>query len=204
MSATAITNPASQPHGKPSRKRLLIGVILAFILQAGLLSAMVLDRALLLARGTEIRLPVIPVDPRDFLRGDYVVLSYPLSRISSDLIEGWEALSVDQTVYVTLRRDGAAWLPASAAARPPQSGLFLKGKVESVSEGGSQCPSPCRTFQIEYNLEKFFVPEGEGLSLEGLRNNQRIEVDVAIASDGRAALKRLLVDGAVRHQDTLF
>src|SRR3712207_8325878 len=60
-----------------SRTRFLLSVSAAFLIQAGLLAAMVVDRALLLSRGTEIRLPVVPVDPRDFLRGDYVILSYP-------------------------------------------------------------------------------------------------------------------------------
>ena len=104
MSATAITDPAPQAPTTLSRKRLLLGMTLAFAVQAGLLGGMVLDRALLLARGMEIRLSVIPVDPRDLLRGDYVDLSYALSRLSPDRIEGGEALSVDQTIYVTLRR----------------------------------------------------------------------------------------------------
>jgi uncharacterized membrane-anchored protein len=87
MSANpAVTRPA--PLRVPSRKRLLLGVVAAFLIQAGLLGAMLIDRAMLLSRGAEIRLPVVPVDPRDFLRGDYVILSYPISQIRSDRIGG--------------------------------------------------------------------------------------------------------------------
>jgi uncharacterized membrane-anchored protein len=195
-----MTDPAPQAATTLNRKRLLIGLTIAFSVQAGLLGAMVLDRVLLLARGTEIRLSVIPVDPRDLLRGDYVVLSYAMSRLSSDRIEGSEALSVDQTIYVTVRRDGTTWLPETAAASPPRSGLFLRGKVTSILDGESQCTSPCRSFEIAYDLEKFFVPEGDGRVLEELRNDERVEVDVAVALDGRSALKRLLVDGAIRYE----
>jgi uncharacterized membrane-anchored protein len=188
----------------PSRRRLLIGVVAAFVIQAGLLAAMVVDRALLLARGTEIRLPVVPVDPRDFLRGDYVILSYEISRLRSNPVEGGQPLAVDQTVYVAVRWENGSWRAGPIYDRPPQSGLFLKGKIEGVRQDESECPAPCRTYQVAYNLEQFFVPEGKGRALEQLRNDQRLEVDVAIAGDGRAALKRLLVDGAVRHEDPLF
>ena len=41
------------------------------------------------------------------------------------------------------------------------------------------------------------MPEGTGRELEKLRNDQKVSVDVAVAERGRAALKRLLVDGEV-------
>jgi len=188
----------------PSRRGLLIGVVAAFAIQAGLLAAMIIDRALLLARGTEIRMPVVPVDPRDFLRGDYVILSYPISRLRSDQIGGSEMFTTDQTIYVTLAPENGSWRLGSVHARKPRSGLFLKGNVESVRHDGRECAAPCRIYEVTYNLEKFFVPEGKGVALEQLRADQRLEVDVAVAADGRAALKRLLVDGAVRYDDTLF
>ena len=47
-----------------------IGLFLAFLLQAGLLAWMLADRVMLLKNGREIRLQVVPVDPRDLFRGD--------------------------------------------------------------------------------------------------------------------------------------
>jgi uncharacterized membrane-anchored protein len=187
-----------------SRTRFLLGVSAAFLIQAGLLAAMVVDRALLLSQGTEIRLPVVPVDPRDFLRGDYVILSYPISRIQSDRVEGSDVFTADQTIYVALVPENGSWRLGGVHAHKPGSGVFLKGNVESVRQGGRECAAPCRIYEVTYNLEKFFVPEGQGVALEQLRADQRLEVDVAVAADGRAAIKRLLVDGAVRYDDTLF
>jgi uncharacterized membrane-anchored protein len=188
----------------PSRRRLVIGVVAAFVIQAGLLAAMIIDRALLLARGTEIRLRVVPIDPRDFLRGDYVILSYEISRLRSNPVVGNPPLAADQTVYVALREENGRWRAGATYDRPPLSGLFIKGKVESIRQDETDCPAPCRIYQVSYNLEQFFVPEGKGRALEQLRNDRRLEVDVAIAKDGRAALKRLLVDGTVRHEDPIF
>lgn len=203
MSAnSAVTHP--EPPLVPSRKMLLIGVVAAFLIQTGLLGAMLVDRALLLSRGAEIRLPVVPVDPRDFLRGDYVILSYPISQIRSDRIGGGETFSADQTIYVAMAAENGSWRLEGVHARPPKSGLFLKGKVETVRRDERACASPCNVYEIAYNLEKFFVPEGAGLALEKLRDDQRLEVDIAVAADGRAGLKRLLVDGLVRHEDPLY
>lgn len=201
---STIVAAAPMTLAAPSWRRLLIGIAAAFVIQAGLLAAMVVDRALLLARGTEIRLPVVPVDPRDYLRGDYVILSYEMSRVRGNPVEGGQPLAVDQTAYVALREKNGAWHAGPIYDRLPQSGRFLKGKIQGIRQDEKECTAPCRIYQVTYNLEKFFVPEGKGRALEQLRNDQRLEVDVAIASDGRAALKRLLVDGAVRHEDPIF
>ena len=85
----------------------------------------------------------------------------------------------------------------------PASGTFLKGTVSDATDVTS-CESgvtTCRTYRVDYNLEKFFVPEGTGRALETLRNEQKISVDVAVADDGRTALKRLLVDGQPRFEE---
>ncbi|HEY5965599.1 MAG TPA: GDYXXLXY domain-containing protein, partial [Xanthobacteraceae bacterium] len=52
---------------------------LAGLVQLALIAMMVIDRASVLREGTEVLLQTRPVDPRDFLRGDYVVLSYDIS-----------------------------------------------------------------------------------------------------------------------------
>jgi len=58
--------------------RVLLFTVAALI-QVALIAAMVYDRMRILREGTEVKLATRPVDPRDFLRGDYVVLSYDIS-----------------------------------------------------------------------------------------------------------------------------
>ena len=74
----------------------------AFLVQAGLVGWLVADRALLLKNGHEVRLAVVPVDPRDLLRGDYIVLSYGISRLDNDKLAGDDAFAVGDPIYVTL------------------------------------------------------------------------------------------------------
>ena len=56
---------------------------LAALIQIGLIAAMVADRARILRDGTDVTLQTRPVDPRDFLRGDYVALGYDFSSLPS-------------------------------------------------------------------------------------------------------------------------
>lgn len=176
----------------------------AFLLQAALLCWMVADRAILLASGTEVRLAVVPIDPRDLLRGDYVVLAYDISQIDPATLEGDKDFAYGEPIYVSLRQDGDHWSATAIHHDDPGGEIVLRGKIVGTSAAGSGCIQPCRTYRVEYGLEKFFVPEGEGLALEEMRNARRISVDVAVGSGGRGALKRLLVDGAVQYEDSLL
>jgi uncharacterized membrane-anchored protein len=182
-----------------------LGVVLAFVLQVGLLGWVIVDRAMLLQNGKEIRLAVVPVDPHDLFRGDYVTLNYAISRLEGAKLAGDKVFATGDTIYVALA-DGVDGLTATSITHEaPANGLFLKGAVRDASNSeGCTEPLGCWTYMVDYNLEKFFVPEGTGRELETLRNDQRVSVDVAVAGDGRAALKRLLVDGASRYQEGLY
>lgn len=181
-----------------------LGLVLAFILQVGLLGWVIYDRAHLLQTGRELNLAVVPIDPRDLFRGDYVTLSYNISRVRADVLAGDNDFNYGDTIYVTLSDDKAV---TAVTHTQPADGLFLRGTVSavdlhSVCEDGSA--ATCKAYGVQYNLEKFFVPEGTGKELEQLRSEQKISVDVAIGSDGRAALKRLLVDGEPRFDEPIY
>jgi uncharacterized membrane-anchored protein len=181
-----------------------IGLLAAFIVQVGLLAWMVSDRALLLMRGTEIRLAVVPIDPRDVFRGDYVTLAYRISRLNPRRLEGDDEFAVGDPIYVALEPRGAEWAAAAIYRQPPEEGTFIAGTVTGDRPFSQTCTAPCNVYDVDYGLDKFFVPEGTGRELEGLRNTQRVSVDVAVGDSGRAALKRLLVDGQVRYREPAY
>lgn len=185
------------------RRTSLLGFVLAFVIQAGLLGYMLVARASQLANGTEVRLSVIPVDPRDFLRGDYVILSYPMSQLNLAELGGDSDFDYSTPVYVELAQDGEVSKPVAVWRAKPEGKTAIRGDVSYWSTPAG-CEKDCAVLSVDYNLEKFFVPQGEGLELEKLRNDQRIQVDVAVSDNGRAALKRLRVDGQVKYEETLF
>ena len=186
-----------------ARVPLLPRYILAALLLCGLILATVVQRAAILRSGQEARLEVVPVDPRNLFRGDYVVLNYRIGTVnvpvdvSSDFTRG-------QQVFVTLRPDANTMSRAVAISteRPAVTGddILISGVVTSPSTcmlndaGTRDCKLGTRAVAVRYGLESYFVPEGEGKKIEQTASG-RLEVVAAIAPSGQAAIKRLLIDG---------
>jgi Uncharacterized membrane-anchored protein len=61
-----------------------IKFLIAIFVQLAIVFGLVVFNAAMLARGTEILLPIEPFDPRDPLRGDYAILRYEISNIKED------------------------------------------------------------------------------------------------------------------------
>lgn len=172
------------------------------LLQAGAVGKIVWDRDQLLKSGREIVLPVVPRDPRDVFRGDYVVLNYGLSPVGGELFSADDVTRVRraETVYVTIRKgaDGA-WKPVAGSLAYPDKvtaeDVVLKGRV--VSTWGTRAVS-FTTVGVGYGIESYFVPEGTGGDLENAVRDKKVEAIVAVGSDGEAALKGLIVGGERR------
>ena len=181
----------------------LIGRMLAaMLLLCGGLLALVESRAAILRGGTEVRLKTVPVDPRDLFRGDYVVLAYPISTVAGS--GNAKGVRRGDTVYVTLARDAEGFAQAKAVAKiRPAAGegeVVIAGRVLSTGAcalneaGQADCASGSGRLRVAYGLESYFVPQGEGRRIE-TTSRARIEVVAAVAADGTAAIKRLLIDG---------
>ena len=92
------------------------------------------------------------------------------------------------TVYVGLPGDdddGIKMLFVQTGGPSPETDLFIKGRV--TQKRGN-------TITVEYGIEQFFVPEGEGLAIERADD---VKVRVSINRSGTAAIKELIVDGEV-------
>ncbi|MCL2716161.1 MAG: GDYXXLXY domain-containing protein [Alphaproteobacteria bacterium] len=190
-----ISSFASLFHRVP--KTVLFGA--AALVQLALLTMMVVDHARILRDGSEVTLQTEPVDPRDLLRGDYVVLNYDISRVPKELFEGQPVVS--GPVYLTLRPDSNGIFTAVSAhseAVPVQSpDVLIRGRVRwpCPRTPATKIEGRCYPLSVDYNIEKYFVPEGEGRELEGRGARGRISVVAAVLPSGRAAIKRILFDG---------
>ena len=136
-----------------------------------------------LRNGEEIELKTIPVDPRDLLRGDYVVLDYEISTAEAtgeDLVPWY--FPPGQVVFVALEKRGGEWAIAGIDQAPPAAGRFLRGTIRSAGQN---------RLRIAYGIERFFVPEGEGKRYEEARNRDRLWAVASVSPHGVARLKRL-------------
>jgi uncharacterized membrane-anchored protein len=163
------------------------------ILVLGLQTAWMLGTTLVqeraLAVGRVILLETRPVDPRDLLRGDYVILNYKISDVPWSLFSPplTNGLLIGQSVYVALQPRGEFYVVARASTNRIEmadSEVVLNGRSSSWWNG--DLPNSTR---LEYGLERYYVREGTG-------NPQgKITVQVAVPSSGRGRIKQVLIDG---------
>ena len=76
-----ITTFAASLAGLWARTPKIVLFGAAALVQVALLTVMIVDRVQILRDGKEVTLQSRPVDPRDLLRGDYVVLGYDISQL---------------------------------------------------------------------------------------------------------------------------
>jgi len=171
-----------------------------------ILSGMMVLHAWPLWTGASVTLPVVPVDPRDMFRGEYVRLATPAMRLTtkSDPVPsdgrlvvtpiggGWAKRTVPpDAVYVQLERAAAGdeWAPVSVSLDPVQDRTNLRGRVLYYDAGSEQ-------LNVDYGLDRFYMQEGTARPVEdAIRMKKRVQMEVAVASSGRARIRRLLIDG---------
>lgn len=124
--------------------------------------------------GQEIKLRTVPVDPRDIFYGDYVTLSYSMSRLDASLWQGTGGLPESgDPVYTRLVPKGEFYEPAAAYPErvDVDSGeILLKGRVLYAWE---------REINVTYGLERYYVPENTGKELEDISDRLIVHVKVA-------------------------
>ncbi|WP_375311636.1 GDYXXLXY domain-containing protein [Bradyrhizobium sp. A5] len=184
-------------------KAVLFGA--AILLQCLLLVLMVADRMQILREGREVTLQTQPVDPRDLLRGDYVVLRYDISQLPAGALAGTPASERKPIVFVKLAPNANGLYEAVSvhAAPVPVTApeVLIRGRVNYSCGSGRTF---CDKLTIKYGLESYFVPEGEGKTLEQARNQQKLLVVASVLPSGRAAIKRLLLDGKPVYEEPLY
>ncbi len=166
-------------------KKTLLGIGIVF--QLCVLVGMIVFKAAPLVTGETVLLRVVPVDPRDLFRGDYVTLQYDFSRIPPGGIPELGTLNYGRkndwegkTVFVSLvpEEDNKHWKMKSISTTQPTSGKFIRGEISGWN-------------QISCGIESYFVQEGTGREYEEAARGQKLSAEVAIAADGRAALRKL-------------
>jgi uncharacterized membrane-anchored protein len=128
------------------------------------------------------------IDPRDLLRGDYVILNYKISNIPTKLFTPavGKNLPAGETVYVALAQHGQFHDAVRASTSP-----LAAENGEIIVRGHATSPgwSPPGMEHVEYGLERYYVREGKG-NAQG-----KLTVEAAAPTSGRAAIKEVFLDG---------
>ncbi len=122
-----------------------------------------------------VRLKTKPVDPRDLLRGDYMILGYEIADVplSDDLPQGSE-------VWVVLEQRGEHHEAVAASGTEPAPAAGQIAVRARRAWGG-----------LQFGIENFYVPEGRGTP-----QFKTLEVEASVSPTHRLYIRRVLLDGA--------
>jgi hypothetical protein len=162
------------------------------------LAALIGEQEVALADAPALNVPLAGVDPRDLLRGRYIVGQFDWA---------WEPAATGEKPRG--RRDGGLCVLAGDAPKPRVR--FVEGW-----QLGGGTPDDCRfmiagrqwqrgrepqftprSLETSGNAVRFYVPETRAAELEKLLRDRpgAVTVDLAIRRDGSAAIRALRVDG---------
>jgi uncharacterized membrane-anchored protein len=142
--------------------------------------------------GKTILLETAPVDPRDMLRGDYLILNYKISTVPRSSFTPALKLSpgAGTTVYVCVAPSGPGGFyqvtrASTEELTPGGDEVLLRGKVAGNWWNGAS------DVRVEYGFERFYVAEGTGHPPTGTK----LTVQASVSSSARAIIRQLLADG---------
>lgn len=197
----------------PRRRGLLCG---ALALQCGVLGWMVYAHSRPVAVGERHLVLCSPVDPRDLLRGDYVILRHEFQTLREpqlrSLMKEWQEdhpeeaaaemkLGGDVKAEFIARRFYDRTIPNDTRIYVP----LRKGPDGITTFGNPTLREPqAGPFllarkgsgrwgqgDLRAGLESFYVPEGTGAKWEKLRNQGNLLAEIGVLPDGRAGLVAL-------------
>jgi len=180
------------------KRAVLAGVTCLLIL-----SGMIVGHAWPLWTGRLVTMRVVPADPRDLFRGEYVHLDTVANQVYRQgdtkaqgqswayvrpLDRVFEQSRAGSVAYVQLVPSASGdYVPKSVSLTPQSGELNLRGRTRYRGE----------TFlALDYGLDAFYVQEGRGRQIEdAIRQHRNVQMQVAIAASGQARIKTLLIDG---------
>lgn len=181
MKRRGLTNMNMKSQNKT---HVLFVICLIFIF--AIIGGLIYQQESILRSGDTVILKTRPVDPRDLLRGEYVILRYEIEtdeQVVQYLEDRQQERDPDiqyarsrEVVYLKLEEVGGIHQVAQISSQMGESGVWIEGNIQS---GRVRFP----------DLEQYFVPEGAGLPIERLGSGIHVEV---VVKDGESRIIRLL------------
>jgi len=132
------------------------------------------------ASAPSILVKVVPVDPRDLLRGQYLSLGYEFSR-PWDSTAARLQLPGGTPVWVVLRRDGPLHVPKRLSLVRPETLDSDEVVLQGRARGG----------RYVFGVEQYFVPEGTATPAVS-----DLTVRLRVGPSGTARIEQVYVRGA--------
>ena len=141
-----------------------------------------------LAHGKIILLETRRVDPRDLLRGDYLILNYKISDVPTNLFSPTvkKHLPYGTPVFVALAPGTNQFYEIARASTnefiPAANEILLRGKCDERWWSTN-------AIHVVYGLERYYVAEGTGNA------HGKLTVQAIVPASGHPTIKEVFVDG---------
>lgn len=190
-------------------KKLIVSALVLALVQIGFLSWTIAGRAAILRNGKEVLLKVEPVDPRDLLRGDYISINNNISRIPVKLIANIPQgafSSEDGSITVRLKKGGDGyWQPSTAwFGKAPVPAGPDEADIAGHVAARWDLRSPEATIAPDYGIDRFYLPEGEGMAIQDDMRVRPFGIKLALAADGTAQIKALMDGDKTLFEEPLY
>jgi uncharacterized membrane-anchored protein len=162
--------------------------ILVLALQSAWLLGTVAVQEHALATGKVILLETRRVDPRDLLRGDYLILNYKISDVPVNLFSPpvGKELPYGTKVFVALAPGTNQFHVVTRASTnefaPSANEILLRGKSD-------QRWWSTNSIHVEYGIENYYVAEGTGNPVG------KLTAQAVVPASGHPKIRELFVDG---------
>lgn len=182
----------------------VIRILIVVVLQTAALAYMILDRQHMLEASRVVTLKIVPVDPQDIFRGDYVTLSYDISRLDVNALAGDDQFESGETAYVKLQKQAdGLWKAIAISHNPGHEPDLISVRAQIQSTDGLN-PGAASYVSVTYGVESYFVPQGTGHAIEVQARNGGLSADIAVDANGRAAIKALRRNGKPFYVEGIF
>lgn len=160
---------ADTPPAAPQRRLQWVGLLVGAVLALGLVNWDVRGKEQVIAQGQRILVPLIPVDPRSLMQGDYMALNFSLPFEMREKLK--DIVSPSQLVRASIDDQGVATIQGLLTDTSP----LEKGELAL----------PLKRLKGQWVLvtDAYFFPEGQGRHFEQTRYG-----DFRVLPDGRALL----------------
>jgi uncharacterized membrane-anchored protein len=163
------------------KTKTLYGLVAIIVLQLSVLVMEYGNAVFPLISGKEIKIKVVPIDPRSLFRGNYARLNYDISRVK--LNDNTVEFRKNEIVYVSLiQNNNDLYEQQSVSLVKPDSGIFIRGRAQETRTG---------MLQVRFGIEAFFAPKEKALDLESKLRSGGIAI-IMIANNGKAAIKDII------------
>jgi uncharacterized membrane-anchored protein len=164
-------------------------LILVLALQTAWLLGTVVVEERGLAAGNIILLETRRVDPRDMLRGDYLILNYKISDVPTKLFSPpvTKDLPFGANIFAALAPGTNQFYEVTRASTnefmPAAGEVLLRGKSTYVWWNAAS------SIHVAYGIENYFIAEGTG------NPAGKLTVQAVVPASGHASIQQVFVDG---------